>query len=89
MTDTIKTNSLFAGYLFAIGATAIWSGNFIVVLGPSKAGMVYYTLPLFSGFLGYLFLHESISMIHFYSMMLIFSGIVVTNHESKKVQRIT
>ncbi|MCK5101132.1 MAG: EamA family transporter, partial [Desulfobacteraceae bacterium] len=46
-----------------------------------KAGMVYYTLPLFSGFLAYLFLNESVSMIHFYSIVLIFSGIVITNRE--------
>ncbi|RLC03084.1 MAG: EamA/RhaT family transporter, partial [Deltaproteobacteria bacterium] len=64
-------------------AFVLWNKS-IIILGPSKAGMIYYTLPLFSGFLGYLFLHESISMIHFYSMILIFSGIIATNHESKK-----
>jgi hypothetical protein len=28
-------------------------------------------------------LKESIGMVHFYSMLFIFSGIVITNHESK------
>ena len=72
---------LYVGIFASLCAFILWN-KAIVVLGPSKAGMVYYTLPLFSGFLGYLFLHESISMIHFYSVTLIFSGIVATNHES-------
>jgi len=33
MSDILKKHSLLAGYLFAIGATAIWSGNFIVARG--------------------------------------------------------
>ncbi|MCK5311113.1 MAG: DMT family transporter [Desulfobacteraceae bacterium] len=74
---------LYVGIFASLCAFVLWNKS-IVALGPSKAGMVYYTLPLFSGFLGYLFLHETISMIHFYSIALIFSGIVTTNHESKK-----
>jgi len=75
---------LYIGIFASLCAFVLWN-KAIVVLGPSKAGMVYYTLPLFSGFLGYLFLNESIRMIHFYSMILIFTGIIVTNHESKKI----
>jgi drug/metabolite transporter (DMT)-like permease len=73
---------LYVGIFASLCAFVLWN-KAIVVLGPSKAGMVYYILPLFSGFLGYLFLHESIRMIHLYSMMLIFSGIIVTNYESR------
>ncbi len=73
---------LYVGIFASLCAFVLWNQS-IVILGPSKAGMVYYTLPLFSGFLGYLFLHETISMIHFFSTALIFSGIVTTNHESK------
>jgi len=76
---------LYVGIFASLCAFVLWNKS-IVMLGPSKAGMVYYTLPLFSGFLGYLFLHETISMIHFFSMALIFSGIVTTNHESKTVK---
>ena len=74
---------LYVGIFASLCAFVLWNQS-IIILGPSKAGMVYYTLPLFSGFLGYLFLNEKISMIHFYSMILIFSGIITTNHESKK-----
>ena len=33
----LKNNPIFIGYLFAIGATAIWSGNFIVARGLSDS----------------------------------------------------
>ena len=74
---------LYVGIFASLCAFVLWNKS-IVILGPSKAGMVYYTLPLFTGFLGYIFLHETIGMVHFYSMILIFSGIIATNHESKK-----
>ena len=74
---------LYIGIFASLGAFLLWNKS-IIILGPVKAGMVYYTLPLFSGFSGYLFLNESISRIHFYSMILIFTGIVTANHESKK-----
>jgi drug/metabolite transporter (DMT)-like permease len=76
---------LYVGIFASLSAFVLWNKS-IVILGPSKAGMVYYTLPLFSGFLGYLLLNESLSVIHLYSMVLILCGIIVTNHESKKVK---
>ncbi|MBT6341710.1 MAG: EamA family transporter [Desulfobacula sp.] len=33
MSHALKGQSIFAGYLFAIGATAIWSGNLILARG--------------------------------------------------------
>ncbi len=82
LNETTIPGILYVGVFASLCAFVLWH-KAIVTLGPSKAGMVYYILPLFSGFLGYLFLHENISMIHFYSMILIFSGIIVTNHEPK------
>ncbi|MCP4672167.1 MAG: DMT family transporter [Desulfobacula sp.] len=73
---------LYVGIFASLFAFILWT-NAIIILGPAKAGMVYYTLPLFSGLSGYLFLHESIGILHFYSMVFIFSGILITNHESK------
>jgi drug/metabolite transporter (DMT)-like permease len=73
---------LYVGIFASLCAFVLWN-QAIVTLGPSKAGMVYYTLPLFSGVLGYLFLDETIGMIHLFSMVLVFSGIVITNHESR------
>jgi len=73
---------LYVGIFASLFAFILWT-NAVIILGPSKAGMVYYTLPLFSGLAGYLFLHESVGMIHLYSMVFIFLGILITNHESK------
>lgn len=74
---------LYVGIFASLSAFILWN-KAIVAVGPSKAGMIYYTLPLFSGFLAYLFLKEGISMVHFYSALLIVSGILVANYESKK-----
>lgn len=73
---------LYVGIFASLCAFVLWN-QAIVTLGPSKAGMVYYTLPLFSGVLGVLFLNETIGLIHFCSMGLIFSGIVMANRDAK------
>lgn len=71
---------LYVGIFASLSAFILWN-KAIVVIGPSKAGMVYYTLPLFSGFLAYLFLQEEIGMVHFYSALLIVSGILTANYD--------
>ena len=53
------------------------------MIGPSRAGMIYYTLPIFSGFLAYLFLNEIIGGIHLMSALLIILGILLANYGSK------
>ncbi len=78
LTRTTIPAILYVGICASLGVFVLWTKS-IVILGPAKAGMVYYTLPLFSGFLAYLFLNENFSMIYFYSMLFIFSGIVITN----------
>jgi drug/metabolite transporter (DMT)-like permease len=83
--DTKTVSSiLYVGVFASLSAFVLWN-KAIVIVGPSKAGMIYYTLPLFSGFLAYLFLKKDISIIHFYSVLLIVSGILTANYESKKV----
>ncbi len=69
---------LYVGIFASLAAFLCWN-QAIVILGPSKAGMVYYTLPLFSGTLGIVFLGETLGWVHMVSMVLIFSGIVITN----------
>jgi drug/metabolite transporter (DMT)-like permease len=82
--DTKTVLSIFYVGIFAsLAAFVLWN-KAIVAVGPSKAGMIYYTLPLFSGFLAYLFLKETISIIHFYCAVLIVSGIITANYESKR-----
>ena len=82
--DTKTVSSiLYVGIFASLSAFVLWN-KAIVTVGPSKAAMIYYTLPLFSGFLAYLFLKEDISILHLYSALLIISGILTANFESKK-----
>lgn len=75
---------LYVGIFASLSAFVLWN-KAIATVGPSKAGMVYYVLPLFSGFLAHLFLNENITIIHFYSMLLIVPGILIANYVSKNV----
>lgn len=74
---------LYTGVFASLAAFLLWN-KAVVTIGPSKAGMLYYTVPLFSGFAAYIFLKEDIGMIHLYSALLIVPGILTANYESKK-----
>lgn len=73
---------LYVGIFASLCAFLLWN-RAIVILGPSRAGMVYYTLPMFTGFLGYLFLGEAIGIIHLISMVVILTGIVLANQSAQ------
>lgn len=79
----IKTVSsiLYVGIFASLTAFVLWN-KAIVSIGPTKASMIYYTLPVFSGFLAFLFLKEEISRVYFYSTLFIVFGIFVANYES-------
>jgi drug/metabolite transporter (DMT)-like permease len=72
---------LYVGIFASLLAFLSWN-RAILSLGPSRAGMIYYTLPLFSGILAFLFIGEDIGLIHGASLVLIVSGIVMANHSS-------
>ena len=74
---------IYVGVFASLSAFVLWN-KAIMAVGPSKAGMIYYTLPLFSGISAYFFLNEDIGMIHFYSALLIVPGIFTANYEAKK-----
>jgi drug/metabolite transporter (DMT)-like permease len=79
--DTKTVSSiLYVGIFASLSAFILWN-KAVMTIGPSKAGMIYYTLPLFSGFLAYLFLKEDIRIMHFYCALLIVSGIFTANYE--------
>jgi drug/metabolite transporter (DMT)-like permease len=61
---TIIGSILYVGIFASLTAFILWN-KAIIAIGPTKAGMVYYTLPLFGGVLAYIFLQESISSLHF------------------------
>jgi drug/metabolite transporter (DMT)-like permease len=73
---------LYVGILASLVAFFMWS-KAVETLGPSRAGMLYYTLPLFSGLWSFLFLGEMIGYMHLISILLIIPGILIANSKSK------
>ena len=76
---------LYVGIGASLAAFLLWN-KAVLAIGPSRAGMVYYTLPLFSGLSAHLFLNEAISRIHLYSAMLIVTGIVAANYGNPQIK---
>ena len=75
---------LYVGIFASLTAYILWN-KAIVTIGPTNAGIIYYTLPLFSGILAYIILNEAIGMVHLYSLFLILSGILIaTFHQRNK-----
>jgi len=74
---------LYLGVFASLFAFVLWHQS-ILIIGVSKAGITYYTLPLFSGVLAWFLLDENIGMVHFTSGVLIVSGILMANYEQKK-----
>jgi drug/metabolite transporter (DMT)-like permease len=54
--------------------------------GAARAGMIYYALPLLSGLFGYLFIGETMGMVHLVSGILIVGGILWSNRAPKAGQ---
>ena len=53
----------------------------IALIGPSKASLFMYLIPVFTAMLAVPFLHESFRFYHVMGMMLIFGGMIVFNRE--------
>lgn len=84
-TTNIVLAILYVGVISSLIAYFLWN-KAIEIVGPSKAAVIYYTSPLFSGFLAFLFLNEAISMVHLYSAILIIAGILTANYESGRTR---
>lgn len=72
---------LYGGIFTSFVGFVLWN-KAVILVGPVKAGFIYYTLPIFSGILAYIFLDEIITSVHFYSVLLIVSGILTANHKT-------
>ncbi len=72
---------LYIGIFASIIAYFLWNRS-VDLLGPSKASMIYYTIPIFSGILAYIFLNEKIMLVHLISGLLIVSGIFIANSKA-------
>lgn len=73
---------LYLGVFASLFSFILWN-QAILIIGVSKTGMVYYTLPIFSGLMAWHFLGEEIGLLHLASGVLIVSGIVLANYQKK------
>jgi drug/metabolite transporter (DMT)-like permease len=73
---------LYLGVFASLFSFVLWNQS-ILLIGVSKTGMVYYTLPIFSGVMAWYFLGEDIGLLHLGSGVLIVSGIFMANHQKK------
>lgn len=76
---------IYIGLFASLAAYFLWS-KAISTIGPGKASMIYYTLPVFSGIAAFLFLDEAIKTIHLLSMLLIMIGIVIVVYDKDKAR---
>lgn len=67
---------LYIGIGASLGAFFLWT-RAIEIIGPSAAGLIYYTLPLFSGLGAFLILGEPVGWVHAVSGVMVFGGIVI------------
>ncbi|MFW6235944.1 MAG: DMT family transporter [Desulfovibrionales bacterium] len=74
---------LYVGLGASLVSYLCWN-RAVATIGPSKAGIVYYSLPLFCGIEAWIILGEKVSLIHALAGGLIISGILLAN---RKVQR--
>lgn len=73
----------YLGVFASLFAFVLWNQS-ILMIGVSKTGMIYYTLPIFSGLMAWYFLDEDIGLLHLASGVLIVAGIFIANHRKKE-----
>jgi drug/metabolite transporter (DMT)-like permease len=71
---------LYIGLGASLAAYAMWNSA-VAVIGPSLAGLIYYTLPLFSGVTAFVFLDEPMGLVHLVSGGCILGGIVLATRK--------
>lgn len=67
---------LYIGLGASLAAYAMWNSA-VALIGPSLSGLIYYSLPLFSGITAFFFLGEPMGILHLASAGCILGGIVL------------
>jgi len=81
-TPEVIISILYTGLFASITAFFLWNKS-VEIIGAAKAGIIYYTLPLFSSLWAFLFLGEDFLLIHLFSMLLIIAGIIIATDIKK------
>ncbi|WP_051560009.1 DMT family transporter [Marinobacterium jannaschii] len=77
-TENTSAAILYIGLGASLISYHLWN-NAVAILGPTKPGLLYYLVPLFASFSAWLFLGESITLVHVTSLSLIIGGILLAN----------
>jgi drug/metabolite transporter (DMT)-like permease len=81
-TPEVIVSILYTGIFASITAFFLWNRS-VEIIGAAKAGIIYYTLPLFSSLWAFLLLGEDFLLIHLFSMILIIAGIIIATDIKK------
>lgn len=68
----------YVGICASLISFYLWN-EAIRFIGTSKTAMIYYIIPVFSGFLAYFFLNQAITLSQIISMGIIIVGLLITN----------
>ncbi|MBU4526048.1 MAG: DMT family transporter [Desulfomicrobium sp.] len=71
---------LYVGLGASLASYAMWNSA-VKSIGPSLAGLIYYSLPLFSGVAAFVLLDEPMGLIHLASAACILGGILLATRE--------
>ncbi len=71
---------LYIGLGASLISFFLWT-KAVAIVGPSTAGLIYYSLPLFSGLGAFVILGEPIGWVHGVSGLLIFGGIIIATRK--------
>lgn len=83
LTRDLAGSILYIGLGASLASFALWI-RAIEIVGPPAAGLIYYSMPLFSGLGAFLLLGEPLGWIHLISGLLIFSGIIIANKSAAR-----
>lgn len=73
---------LYVGMFASLCAFLLWN-QAVISIGPAKAGMIYYSVPIFSAFLAVLILGEQLRWYHPISLLIIVTGILIANKDPR------
>jgi drug/metabolite transporter (DMT)-like permease len=79
----VVASLVFVGIGPALVSYVCWT-RAVASIGPVKAGIVYYSLPLFSGVLAWTILGESMTWVHGTAGAMIIAGILTATVERKR-----
>lgn len=74
---------LYIGVVVSVGSYLSWNHG-IAKVGPAKASLSLYTMPVFSAILSYFLLHEGLQFYHWIGGMVIFCGLILAGVMGKR-----